>query len=212
MKPSVCIATLITKERGGWIHPGLSAFLSHAAVLNATGKRVVKFSQPDSYIPHDHARNRAAHYFMESGCEWLLMIDNDVVPKSDLFALIDSTDDRMDIIVPKTFHLMPNQLTLGWKFIPGASTTPHVSGWVELEAAATTCLAIRRKTFEKMAKPYFRFEYDANGFLAVGEDIGFCRKARAAGLRIWGNDRFACDHYHTVSLNSIAALMGQIKR
>jgi hypothetical protein len=38
--------------------------------------------------------------------------------------------------------------------------------------------------FDKLSKPYFRFETDAHGAI-VGEDYVFCDRAREAGFRIW---------------------------
>jgi hypothetical protein len=38
--------------------------------------------------------------------------------------------------------------------------------------------------FDKLAKPYFRFEVDDKEQI-VGEDYVFCDRAREAGFRIW---------------------------
>jgi hypothetical protein len=40
------------------------------------------------------------------------------------------------------------------------------------------------QVFDKLSKPYFRFDTDANGDI-IGEDYVFCDRARAAGFRIW---------------------------
>jgi len=53
-----------------------------------------------------------------------------------------------------------------------------------MQRIPTGCLLINMGVFDKLSKPYFRFETDANGAI-VGEDYVFCDRAREAGFRIW---------------------------
>jgi GT2 family glycosyltransferase len=55
---------------------------------------------------------------------------------------------------------------------------------LEMQRIPTGCLLIKMSVFDKLSKPYFRFDTDASGAI-VGEDYVFCDRAREAGFRIW---------------------------
>jgi hypothetical protein len=203
-KESVYIALFTMHERGGWCPAPLVAFLLDT--MRRKDGRQIQARQIDNVVPHDCARNQAAQDFMESGAEWLLMIDNDTGPNPTLFEMIDRADDDMDILVPRFFCLAQDRLPLGWMFLsPNAYRGTDES--VELDSAATVAMFVRRRVFEGLSKPYFGFTRDPEGMKASGEDISFCRKARAAGFRVWGNRRYEVDHFRTISLSTLARLV-----
>ena len=69
--------------------------------------------------------------------------------------------------------------------VPRSPGSPPASGdLLEMQRIPTGCLLIKMHVFDKLSKPYFRFETDADGAI-VGEDYVFCDRARAAGFRIW---------------------------
>jgi hypothetical protein len=47
-----------------------------------------------------------ANKFLDSGCDWLLMLDNDMIPPLNLLDMIDGADERMDILVPQFFAVI----------------------------------------------------------------------------------------------------------
>lgn len=202
-KPSVFIAVLTLAERDGWCAPGLVAFI--AAMKLESGVRI---AFQHNIRPWQYARNGIAKMFLDSGCEWLLMLDNDMAPPLNLLGMLDRADDRMDILVPQQFCITDAGLTLGWKFRPGEDGTTE-SEWVELEGAGSGAMFIRRRVFEPLSWPYFDFVLDESKGLVCGEDLYLCHKARAAGFRVWGNKRFEVDHFKTVSLNAMVRLIAK---
>jgi hypothetical protein len=211
-KASVFVVTFSSWERSGWPCVGLSVWLGELGVTRALGQRVVQRHGLNNARPHDCARNLAVKAFLESGLEWLLMIDNDMIPPANLLDMIDFAPAEADIIVPKFYCLSGNdpsvlKISLAWKLLPGQTSIPRNCSWVELEGGGTGAMFIRRKVFAALQKPYFKFGYDANGFTVEGEDEYFCRQARAAGLRIFGHTAFEVDHLHTVSLSALARLI-----
>jgi GT2 family glycosyltransferase len=215
-KTSVFVCTFSSWERDGWPCTGLSVWLGELGVMRARGEREVQRHGLNNARPHDHARNRAVQAFLESGLEWLLMVDNDMVPQADLLTMLDYAAAEADTVVPKFYCLSGNdpsvlRINLAWKLLPGQTSIPANVSWVELAGAGTGCIAVRRRAFEKLEKPYFKFGYDANGFTIEGEDEYFSRTARAAGLRIFGNTAFECDHLHTISLSALARLIERAK-
>ena len=212
-KSSVFVCTFAGWERDGWPNTALSVWLGELGVVRARGERQVMRHGIHGARPHDCARNLGAKAFLESGLEWLLMVDNDMTPQQpNLLDMCDFAAPEMDIVVPKFYCLSGNdpnvlKISLAWKLLPGQSSIPPNVSWVELAGAGTGCMAIRRRAFDVLKRPYFKFGYDANGFTVEGEDEYFCRQARAAGLRIFGHTAFEVDHLHTVSLSALARLI-----
>jgi GT2 family glycosyltransferase len=210
-KNSVFVATFSGEERDGWPCPGLSLFMGELGVMRARGERNIQRLGLANARPHDYARNAAAKAFRESGLDWLLMIDNDMVPPPHLLEMLDFAAPEMGIIVPRFFCLTdqtPNHmnLALSWGLRPGEKIPQNVS-WVELEWAGSGVMAIRKSVFHALKRPYFKFGYDENGFMVEGEDRHFCQKARDAGFRIFGNTAFEADHFHTISLSTLARIV-----
>jgi hypothetical protein len=80
VKDSVFIALFTMCERDGWCSPQILPLLTAAKVAAVTGERNVRITVQHNNRPFDYARNIAAKAFLESGCEWPLMVDNDMAP------------------------------------------------------------------------------------------------------------------------------------
>jgi GT2 family glycosyltransferase len=89
---------------------------------------------------------------------------------------------------------------LGWQPLNG-KPVEQGQEWTELSAASSGTMLVRRAAFERMAKPFFRFAYDEIGRVCECEDIFFSRKAREAGLRLFGNANYLVEHFKTVPLS-----------
>ena len=223
-KASVFVALFTMNERDGWLSPGLAQFF--AALSHVAKDRRVMVHLSACKKPIDHARNLVVKEFLASGCDWLLMVDNDMVPPLNLFEMIDRAAGHMDILVPKFFMLAP-------AFGPRTSEalTKHAQNprlplflcwqtlnirldereWTELAWAGTGVMFIRRRVFGPLGNcGWFKFVTDADGAWIFPEDFEFCRRAREAGFSVWGNQRFEADHFHTVSLSALAQSVGTL--
>lgn len=251
---SVLVAVLTLAERDGWVAPGLAGWLAAMKCEQATGKREVRLGFHHEFKPYDHARNALAKEFLASGYDWLLMLDNDMIPPPDLIEMIDRADECMDILVPRFYalngaalklsihqrHLMvpvdqtAPLINLVWKYlgIPDGGVPKDIERreWFGLECAGSAAMFIRRRVFERLSEPFFRFVYDEKSLEdvasevrswpvqstnalnwstpAISEDFYFCLKARAAGFRVWGNRQFEVDHMKTVSLGTLTRIFG----
>ena len=213
VKDSVFIALFTMCERDGWVSPHILPFLTAAKVAAVTGDRDIRITLQHNNRPFDYARNIAAKAFLESGCEWLVMVDNDMAPPVDLLDMLDRADDRMDSVAPKFYSLGDAGLFVCWRSLEGymapAVEKVHAEDeWIELSNAGSGCMLIRRRVFEVVQRPWFSFVYDERGEMAVTEDYYLCLKARDAGCRVWGNLNFEVDHFKTVSLCALARLVG----
>jgi hypothetical protein len=126
------------------------------------------------------ARNTGVEHAKECGASYLLFLDSDMVfPPNALLRLLLHQKDIVGATYTK--RVAPYDV-LGSKL---AEQTAAPSGdLLEMHRIPTGCLLINMQVFDKLAKPYFRFEVDDKEQI-VGEDYVFCDRAREAGFRIW---------------------------
>jgi len=133
------------------------------------------------------ARNNGVQLAQEFDAHYLLFLDSDMLfPESTLWRLLMH---RQDIVGATYAKRVPPYATLG-TVLPGevartSSGMTAASGLIEMARIPTGCLLIKMSVFEKLARPYFRFDADEATGDIVGEDYVFCDRARAAGFRIW---------------------------
>jgi GT2 family glycosyltransferase len=126
------------------------------------------------------ARNNGVELARGFGADYILFLDSDMLfPSTALFRLLLH---RKDIVgATYTKRVAPFEI-LGTKL---AEQPAVLSGdLLEMQRIPTGCLLIKMDVFEKLSKPYFRFDIDAQGAI-VGEDYVFCDRAREAGFQIW---------------------------
>lgn len=126
------------------------------------------------------ARNNGVELARGFGADYIFFLDSDMLfPSTALFRLLLHRKDIVGATYTKRvapFGILGTQL---------AEQPAVLSGdLLEMQRIPTGCLLIKMAVFEKLTKPYFRFEVDADGAI-VGEDYVFCDRAREAGFRIW---------------------------
>jgi hypothetical protein len=75
-----------------------------------------------------------------------------------------------------------------------------------IDLVGTGCLLVNKKVFEIIERPWFYFDYAGaqekkGDFIYPGEDIGFCKKARAAGIEICLDTTIDSPHGRTTWVN-----------
>jgi hypothetical protein len=126
------------------------------------------------------ARNNGVEFARNFRADYILFLDSDMLfPPTALFRLLLHRKDIVGATYTKRvapFEILGSQLA-------GQPTAPS-GDLLEMQRIPTGCLLIKMAVFDKLAKPYFRFDIDADGAI-VGEDYVFCDRAREAGFRIW---------------------------
>jgi hypothetical protein len=171
--PSVSIAV----PSGDMLHADFAR--AYAELCMASAKLSLHLITVKSSIVAE-ARNRGVELANNRGSDFLLFLDSDMLfPPTVLFRLLIH---RKDIVgATYTRRVAPFNI-LGTAL---AEQPSNPSGdLLEMRRIPTGCLLINMRVFDKLSKPYFRFETDANGAI-VGEDYVFCDRAREAGFRIW---------------------------
>jgi hypothetical protein len=126
------------------------------------------------------ARNNGVEHARSFGADFIFFLDSDMVfPPTALFRLLLHKKDVVGATYTKRvapFGILGTQVTEQPAVLSG--------DLLEMQRIPTGCLLINMRVFDKLSKPYFRFETDAEGEI-VGEDYIFCDRAREAGFRIW---------------------------
>jgi hypothetical protein len=126
------------------------------------------------------ARNNGVELAKNCGADFIFFLDSDMLfPPTALFRLLLHRKDIVGATYTKRvapFEILGTKLTEQPAVLSG--------DLLEMQRIPTGCLLINMCVFEKLSKPYFRFETGADGAI-VGEDYVFCDQARAAGFRIW---------------------------
>jgi hypothetical protein len=70
-------------------------------------------------------------------------------------------------------------------------TPEGAEGLVEVAHAGMGCMLVDMRVFDSLDLPYFMFEPTADNAGTIGEDVYFCRKARAAGFPVYVDQRLS---------------------
>ena len=144
----------------------------------------------------DSTRNRIAEALLMSDYTHVLMLDADQKHPIDIVQRMARwviyKPERL-IIGGLYFNRRPPYPPLAWvKQDDGFYYQIHKweKGLIEdLDLVAGGCLLINRKVFERVERPWFYHDYTGvqeqkETFTYPTEDIGFCKKAREAGIQI----------------------------
>jgi hypothetical protein len=152
------------------------------------------------------ARNTIVKAAIQSGCEFLWMLDDDHIID---YEQGDQPTERYDILRKLIYRMRekPRAGVVGalyWQrggeYLPvmmqeQASGIPHflhpmeVSGQMQqVDVTGGGCMLIRMEVFDRIAEPWFAPEHD------WGTDIQLCRQVRAAGWEVWCDTSIEIGH------------------
>jgi hypothetical protein len=140
------------------------------------------------FVPY--ARENLADMALRYGCEYLFMVDDDMLAPFDLFYQLVRHD--RDIVGALAFTRNPPHNPViyttrkGWDAVAQSRyyNKEYVINYprnalVECDAVGFGAVLIKTELFKKMPKPWFMSSD------ACGEDVLFCTKAKEAGFRVY---------------------------
>lgn len=151
-------------------------------------------------------RNDIVEQAASRGCTHLLFMDTDQTYPFDTIEKLLAHDK--DIVGAKVHVRYPpfhptifkyDQVVDDYYIVPDTEWKKHQL--MEVDSTGTGCVMINMKVFEKIPYPWFEFTENKEGKI-VGEDIGFCRKARKAGYKIYVDTSINCGHMATLEVNA----------
>jgi hypothetical protein len=155
-------------------------------------------------------RGRAVLKFLAGKRSYMVMVDEDVVPRRNILDLIERDLDIVcfptPIWRPSKSPQMPALLnvtlldkrgeTISGDMVMGAAEDLH-----PISSGGTGCLMVARRVFEHSAMFHaFQDLWRFDGTRAIGNDIWFVRRAIEAGFKAWAAMRYPCSHYKELDL------------
>jgi len=139
------------------------------------------------------ARNTAVKLMLENGMDAILFLDSDMEPPADMLVRLAAHDKP--IVSALAFRRVPAFEPCIFKAVDETAHIYHdyPKGLIRVEGVGMACCLIKREVFETIPGPWFwpgKF----------GEDIGFCIKARQAGIPIHCDTTMICGHVGSMSV------------
>lgn len=151
--------------------------------------------------PITNNRNTIVQKFLATDCDYLMMIDSDVIPPANILNLADFDKD---IITPLMFvkqkgTLIPLFLNRNKDGMYDAADYLRKTGLQEVDATGTGCIIIKREVLENIKHP-FENVYDEDGVKTLGNDFYFCQRVKKLGYRVWVHLDYVASHHSTQDL------------
>ncbi|MAG18132.1 MAG: hypothetical protein CL944_01520 [Candidatus Diapherotrites archaeon] len=154
----------------------------------------------DLDISMDVSRNKCVEKFFETDADWLFFLDTDTFMEPNTIELLLNHGKKIIGGIYTSRH--EPYLPIAYKKVDGKLTpiTEIPNKIFQVDALATGCLLIHKSVFEKMKKPYFEYEKDANKErILKSEDVFFCEKAKKEGFEIFADPSIKVWHYGSVA-------------
>ena len=161
--------------------------------------------------PISSNRNMITKRFLESDCDFLLMIDDDVVPLSNPCELVHSNLDvvAMPALVRSSGNLLnwtaykDHSGGVGYSAVD-LDSVDDMFDILEVAIVGTGCILVKREVLENVKAP-FHSEFDGDGIQTYGTDFAFCRRATKAGYKVYTTVHRRCEHFKVVGLSDVTA-------
>lgn len=177
-------------------------------------KDEIDFVYPEQCVRrvfHDFARNSLVDEFLDTDCDAIWFLDSDITPPRHTLDLVATHWDKWlaagapyPVFMTPPGYDYPQVVFTVYKGTSESGMHPSRipnEGLEEVDGIATGCLFLKREVFEKLEKPYFEFKYKADSRTIVeGEDIGFCKKLNALGIKFLVDYSMVCGHHKAVDL------------
>ena len=192
-KPKILVAIL----HQGWLRPELASCLSR---MEADPRANVTVCYPD-HKPSENNRNWTVQEALRGGYDYLISIDDDIIPLKNPIDLILLNLDVVGFACPVWNSADPSYpiYFVGMDQVEGGYREhKERRGLQRVDAVGSGCLVLSRAVMEAIKEPFVRKWEE--GFAVTGLDFYFCEKARAAGFAVYCHYDYIGDHIKEVSL------------
>lgn len=129
-------------------------------------------------------REDIAQQAIHMGADYIMWIDSDMAFPVD--ALVHLLAHKADIVATNYCTRREPCYTVAFRgeFSDNVYTEESSTGLEEVDSCGMGFMLTRVDVFKKLDLPWFEINYNRETKATTGEDIFFCRKARAAGYQI----------------------------
>jgi hypothetical protein len=194
-RPRICLGMPVIDSIPGETFPH---HLLLAAVIGRIGDLVL--STPLNKMPHDRARTEIMEFALETGCDYLMFVDDDNICPSDAVPrLIEAMQATGAAVVSGHYFRRGFDYTPVWVYEvngkPEIVTAPEVSGVQEIHASGLGCALVNLEFIRQTMPnpPWFQMGFDGRCSIVM-DDLSFYRRTRAAGGLILGHPGVRCGH------------------
>lgn len=151
--------------------------------------------------PYDVMRNSACADALAAGFQWVMFLDDDVIPPPDTYARL--ARHNLDIVSGLYYRRQPPICPVAMK-LDGEGKPQWVTQWnppnslVEVDLVGAGCLLIHRRVLKRTPQPWFEWEIGKTpapqGRNAMSEDFAFCLRAKEHGFKVHLDTSIQCEH------------------
>lgn len=177
-----------------------------------TFQSIYNIDKGDNEVIFDHikgydvaaARNKIVKKFLDGNCDYLMMIDHDMIIPKD--ALLNLLEDDLEVVSGYYAHRSGEYdgktclCYLGHFNYDHQYTAEDIKKLKEdgtivfqIKGGGMGCILIKRETLRKLYFPYFKWVEYASG-ATLSEDLYFCEQCKAKDIPIYADTRVACGH------------------
>lgn len=173
-----------------WTHCPSDFFFSYAMMEKPAGYQLIRASSG----PIDTMRNLICRKALELHCTHLIFLDADMVYPEDTITRLLNHD--LDIVGALCFKKVPPfdpTLLVGEPYRATTLRDYPENEVIEVIGTGTACFLFNLNVLEDVPYPWFQFGKTPQG-RPIGEDIGFCYKAREAGYKVHVDTGIKTEH------------------
>jgi hypothetical protein len=122
-------------------------------------------------------RNYIATKAVNSGCDYLFFVDDDMIlPSETLDELLLLDKDIIGCVYKTKYEVQADVCEY---------FDDERADLLKVKAIGTGCLLIKCDVFRKLPQPWFKYEWNKNGSIKRSHDWIFCEDAINAGYDVW---------------------------
>lgn len=198
---------LITVPNGdAWVHKLVMMAFTRLH-LDTAGCEVV--GQAPTHKPYENNLHKCRKTFLNGDWDYWFSMDADNPPRGrNPLELAHLGLDVVGCPTPVFANMKPGEdFPMYWNALDavGEGWKPHEprEGLQEVDAIGSGCFMVSREAMETIKAPFMRI-FDEDGIVEVGGDYAFCRRAKAAGFRVWAHFDYPCYHFNEIEINEVA--------
>ena len=146
---------------------------------------------------------------MKNKSDWILYVDDDMTFEPNALEVLMETGKEI-VGVNSYSRVLPLSTTVMQMDKDGKYKDPskHMPYEMKVPEELFEALAIgmgvaliKMEVFEKIKKPWFKFDMHPEGWMKQGEDAWFCSQARKVGYKIWVQPKVKVGHLGTLNFS-----------